>query len=81
MASTNPFERPDTLYHVLLNPLGQHSLWPVGIDLPDGWTTGHGPAPREQCRQWVDAHWAGPVEGHPVEPGPTGGRDDARSQR
>jgi MbtH protein len=35
--ATNPFEDPDAEYLVLINDEGQHSLWPVFADVPDGW--------------------------------------------
>ncbi len=34
---TNPFEDPDASYLVLVNDEGQHSLWPVFAEVPDGW--------------------------------------------
>ena len=34
---TNPFEDVEALYLVLVNDEGQHSLWPAGIAVPDGW--------------------------------------------
>lgn len=36
---TNPFEREDGSYHVLVNAEGQYSLWPAYLDVPDGWET------------------------------------------
>jgi MbtH protein len=53
----NPFEVPDADYAVLRNQQGQHSLWPADIAVPDGWTTVHGPAPREECLSHVREQW------------------------
>ena len=36
MSVTNPFEDPDASYLVLIKDEGQHSLWPVFPDVPDG---------------------------------------------
>ena len=53
----NPFEAPDSDYAVLRNDQEQHSLWPAGIDVPDGWTVVHGPGPREECLGYVRENW------------------------
>jgi MbtH protein len=55
----NPFDDPDGRFLVLVNDEGQHSLWPVFADVPDGWTVvfgaddPNGPAGLE----YVEAHW------------------------
>ncbi|HVQ92013.1 MAG TPA: MbtH family NRPS accessory protein [Mycobacteriales bacterium] len=54
---TNPFEHDDSVYLVLINADNQHSLWPASIDVPAGWTVGHGPAARQECLDYVDTHW------------------------
>ncbi|GAA3071380.1 MbtH family protein [Streptosporangium carneum] len=62
---TNPFDAPsethsavgDGAYSVLVNAEGQHSLWPVFADVPAGWTVVHGPARRDACLEYVNAHW------------------------
>lgn len=53
----NPFEDPEGSYLVLVNDEGQHSLWPVFIDVPDGWTTVFGEAPREECLEYIEKSW------------------------
>ena len=59
---TNPFEDADAQYLVLVNDEGQHSLWPAGIAVPDGWTTVHGADSRSNClglrRGALDGHAA-----------------------
>jgi MbtH protein len=55
--TTNPFEDADARYLVLVNDEGQHSLWPAGIAVPDGWVTAHGADSRAQCLSYVEAHW------------------------
>lgn len=39
---------------VLVNTLGRHSLWPVGLDAPVGWPVAYGPAARAACLRFID---------------------------
>ncbi|GIG56509.1 protein mbtH [Longispora fulva] len=55
--STNPFEDRDGRFLVLTNAEDQHSLWPAFIPVPGGWTTVFGDASREECLEYVEAHW------------------------
>ncbi|MFJ4097364.1 MbtH family protein [Kitasatospora sp. NPDC089913] len=54
---SNPFEDDNAGYLVLVNDENQHSLWPVWIDVPAGWTTVHGEAPRQECLDWIETNW------------------------
>ncbi|MEU6311428.1 MbtH family protein [Streptomyces sp. NPDC047014] len=54
---SNPFEDDNSGYLVLVNDENQHSLWPVWIDVPAGWTTVHGEATRQECLDWIEANW------------------------
>lgn len=54
---TNPFESPDEQYLVLVNHENQHSLWPEFADVPQGWTTAFGPAPRQDCLDFIERNW------------------------
>ncbi|GLV88909.1 MULTISPECIES: MbtH family protein [Streptomyces] len=54
---SNPFEDDNSGYLVLVNDENQHSLWPVWIDVPAGWTTVHGEAPRQECLDWIETNW------------------------
>ncbi|ELS53318.1 MbtH family protein [Streptomyces sp. ISL-22] len=54
---TNPFENDDASYRVLVNAEGQHSLWPDFADVPAGWEAVFGPAPRQECLDYVNEHW------------------------
>ncbi|MBQ0827119.1 MbtH family protein [Streptomyces tagetis] len=60
-APVNPFDADgDTgAFLVLANAEGRHSLWPDFADVPDGWTTVHGPCPRQDALDWVVAHASG----------------------
>jgi len=53
----NPFDNPDAEFRVLVNDLGQHSLWPVFRDVPAGWTSVFGPGPRTEAMTYVETHW------------------------
>lgn len=54
---SNPFENPDGTFLVLVNDEGQHSLWPSFAEVPEGWTTAHGPAGRQACVDHIDENW------------------------
>ena len=55
--ATNPFEDPDAKYFVLINGEGQHSLWPVFADVPDGWEVIFGEDGRQECLAFVEKNW------------------------
>ena len=55
---SNPFENDDAQYRVLVNSEGQHSLWPMFADIPQGWTVGLETGSRRACLEYVEANWA-----------------------
>ena len=55
--STNPFENENGIYSVLVNDEGQHSLWPVEIAVPSGWTAVYSERPRTACIQYIEENW------------------------
>jgi MbtH protein len=54
---THPLDDPDGTFLVLVNDEDQHSLWPQKIDVPEGWTTVHGPSRRQECLDYIEEHW------------------------
>jgi MbtH protein len=54
---TNPFEDPDANYLVLINDEGQHSLWPIFADVPEGWQVIFGEAGRQECLDFIEENW------------------------
>jgi MbtH protein len=42
---------------VLINAELQHSLWPSGKAIPEGWTCVFPAAPKAECLAYVEAHW------------------------
>ena len=54
---SNPFERDDIRFRVLVNGEGQHSLWPEVIDVPAGWRTVFGEESREACLSYIEESW------------------------
>lgn len=54
---TNPFEDLNVSYVVLVNDEGQHSLWPVFADVPDGWRVIFGKAGRAECLSFIEESW------------------------
>ncbi len=53
----NPFEDPDAEYKVLINDEGQHSLWPLFADVPEGWEVAFGPEARQACLDFIEESW------------------------
>jgi MbtH protein len=54
---TNPFEDDNARFHVLINKEGQHSIWPIFIEIPEGWTIVYRMASRFDCLTYVNEHW------------------------
>jgi MbtH protein len=54
---TNPFDDDEGRFFVLVNDEGQHSLWPVFADVPDGWTVVYGEESRENCLTHIENSW------------------------
>jgi MbtH protein len=55
--ATNPFEDEDGRYLVLINSEGQHSLWPVFVDVPEGWDVIFGEDGRQECLDFIEKNW------------------------
>ncbi|MFE6050668.1 MbtH family protein [Kitasatospora sp. NPDC056446] len=55
-APVNPFDA-DGEFLALVNPEGQHSLWPAFAAVPAGWSAAHGPGERAAVLEWITAHW------------------------
>ncbi|WP_019202090.1 MbtH family protein [Tsukamurella sp. 1534] len=53
----NPFDAADGEFLVLINHEEQRSLWPAFAEVPPGWRTAFGPAPREACLDRIRADW------------------------
>ncbi|MFF7730908.1 MbtH family protein [Streptomyces sp. NPDC008001] len=54
---TNPFDDDNGRFHVLVNDEGQHSLWPVFVAVPEGWTVALEDRDRAACLEYVEEHW------------------------
>ncbi|MGO2660151.1 MbtH family protein [Mycetocola reblochoni] len=54
----NPFDDQTGTFLALVNPAGQHSLWPEFAPVPGGWTVVHGPGARDEVLAWIDDNWA-----------------------
>ena len=54
---TNPFEDESGKFCVLVNEEGQHSLWPIFVEIPAGWTSRFGPDKRQACIAYIEEHW------------------------
>ncbi|MEZ0068067.1 uncharacterized protein YbdZ (MbtH family) [Streptacidiphilus sp. MAP12-20] len=53
----NPFDNEDGIFQVLVNEENQHSLWPFGIAVPNGWRVVHEAGTRAACLEYVETHW------------------------
>ncbi len=53
----NPFEDFKASYLVLVNGENQHSLWPVSINIPPGWSQVYGPELRDACLKYIEESW------------------------
>lgn len=53
----DPFENEEATYLVLVNEMGQHSLWPEAIDVPGGWRVVFGAGRRQECLDYVAVNW------------------------
>jgi MbtH protein len=53
----NPFDDETANFLVLVNDEGQHSLWPVFAEVPDGWTVVFGPESRPSCLDYIEKSW------------------------
>jgi MbtH protein len=53
----NTFEDPDGMYVVLVNSEGQHSLWPAGGAIPDGWIRALGESSLADSLAYVENEW------------------------
>lgn len=56
MTLLSPFDSPDGRFLVLVNDLGQRSLWPAALDVPAGWTVEHA-AGRADALAYIDQRW------------------------
>lgn len=52
------FDDPDGRFSVVVNDEEQYSIWPAGMDVPDGWRpAGPVDAPRRDCLEYIDRVW------------------------
>jgi MbtH protein len=42
---------------VLVNRMGQHSLWPFEKNAPRGWAETGAAGSFQECTEWVDRNW------------------------
>jgi MbtH protein len=55
--TTPPSSDAQTLWIVLVNALGEHSLWPACSPIPSGWREVGPEGTQQTCAAWVDRHW------------------------
>jgi MbtH protein len=45
------------VFRVLVNDEDQHSIWPAGIAIPDGWSSVGPAGDKATCLAYVEANW------------------------
>lgn len=55
--NANVFEDDSILFLVLVNDENQHSLWPVHIDIPSGWTAVTRAQSRVDALAYIESNW------------------------
>jgi uncharacterized protein YbdZ (MbtH family) len=55
--AANPFEDENANYFALISDEGQHSLWPVFADVPEGWEVIFGEGGRKECLEFIGENW------------------------
>ena len=53
----SPFDDQESLYFTLANANEQYSIWPLFLDVPDGWNVVAGPMSRAETLAWIDVEW------------------------
>lgn len=44
-------------FRVVVNAEGQHSLWPVALEVPHGWTVSGEAGSRDECLEYIETRW------------------------
>lgn len=45
------------VFCILVNKGGHHSLWPAGLQVPEGWTSVGPVGSKSDCLAYVEANW------------------------
>jgi uncharacterized protein YbdZ (MbtH family) len=53
----NPFDDESGRFHVVVNDVGQHAIWPDFSAVPAGWRSVAGPQSRADCLAHVEERW------------------------
>ncbi|MDQ2876618.1 MAG: MbtH family protein [Actinomycetota bacterium] len=54
---TNPFDNEAANFLVLVNNENQHSLWPAGLNVPNGWNVALSENARAACVEYIERNW------------------------
>jgi len=52
-----PFDREDTVFHVVVNHEEQYSIWPEYKEIPQGWRAVGVTGPKADCLAHIEAVW------------------------
>ena len=53
----NLFEDDNGSYHVLMNEVGEFSIWPSFVDTPNGWKVVLRSETRKNCLVFIETNW------------------------
>lgn len=68
---SSPFDDQGGAFVVLVNHLGQHSLWPASVAVPAGWAIAQQLNLRHECIDYINKNWTD------MRPGTGGGNRPA----
>ena len=54
---SNPFDDQGGTFVVLINDLGQYSLWPEAAEVPAGWSIARAQSSRQACIEYIGRNW------------------------
>lgn len=52
-----PFDREDTVFHVVVNHEEQYSIWPEYKEIPQGWRAVGVTGPKAACLAHIEQVW------------------------
>ncbi|MFD5873446.1 MbtH family NRPS accessory protein [Streptomyces sp. NPDC060322] len=57
MSNTSWEAAENTEWLAVRNEEGRHSIWPVGLSIPPGWTEAGYRGDKSGCLEWISENW------------------------
>jgi MbtH protein len=51
------FDDEDRIFVVVMNAEEQYSIWPIGIDVPKGWSVLEVQGNKQHCLEYIENNW------------------------